>query len=682
MAISSSTQSESSPLQAITFAVGTDVGRRREENQDSFGVFEKDSFKFFVVADGMGGAKGGAIASNLAIRVIERAIEEDPTFRIERISTAVRNANSEIFEKGSADESMAGMGTTFVGLAFHETKMYVINVGDSRAYRVRGNSIKQLTKDHTLIRELLDSGAITPDQAENHPVAHMLTRSLGPTPEVEVDCLLSDDGPARGDLYLLCSDGLYNLVHTHEIAMIVKEYSVDEAVEHLINLANERGGTDNITVLVVEIGENYPVDPAQFPEEGEEIVKQRKAPLTESITSAAAQQNEYVEKETHTNGGTAVNGSTFHQPNPDFGRSSQVMSHTTTQAPPVEQNVNTVAEPQARSSKNITWVVLGIVLGVLITSYLPGFMRSSGDHKSGDRVLMNPLATMVARSEVDFYGDERATLQPEPLAPQTMLDVEQGDSSTDVSSGIHVAGDKSGLPDVQQKIARIEASLNDLDLKLKAFSGPLTGELSERLAKAESERNTRRDEELKLGLEHEQATRKFSVWFGRKQRLQKTEPIEMAAEIAVSSESVKDKKELFERATWTYLKEVEVWQYNPNDEELTQNVSRLGRIREQRHRELTAEIRKAVDENIALSEKEIADLTAKRDATRGRIEALGKEIEFVKIVTGSNPEAKTHAQAALQEDRAHLVSELEELKKLVPVSGTEAQDVSNVNQSQ
>ncbi len=240
-------------------SAGTDVGRRREENQDSFGLIESDNYKIYIVADGMGGAKGGAVASQLAIKTIREELKNYSTVTPDILSEIILEANDAIFQHSLEDPALSGMGTTIVVFLFVGTALHILHVGDSRAYRLRVGKLERLTEDHTLVSELVKAGAISESQAENHPVSHMLTRSLGPSTEVRVDCVTLKDGPVRGDKYLLCSDGLYNMVSPEKMREILSSKSTDEAVELLLSEANKNGGTDNITVLVVEVTENYPV---------------------------------------------------------------------------------------------------------------------------------------------------------------------------------------------------------------------------------------------------------------------------------------------------------------------------------------------------------------------------------------------------------------------------------------
>jgi protein phosphatase len=227
---------------------------RRDENQDSFGVIRGDDFRAYFVADGMGGAQGGATASRMAIAVLQEALTT-PGFRAApaEVEGVVHSINRRIFEKGVNDPAFAGMGTTLVGLVFTPSGVMGVNVGDSRAYRVRAGAISQISEDHTLVRELVRSGAISEQEAEQHPVSHMLTRSLGPVATVQVECAVLPQVPEFGDIYILCSDGLYNCVSEQELLAVVTQNPLDDANQILINLANQRGGVDNITVLFMDL---------------------------------------------------------------------------------------------------------------------------------------------------------------------------------------------------------------------------------------------------------------------------------------------------------------------------------------------------------------------------------------------------------------------------------------------
>ncbi len=249
-------------LPLLAYSSGSDIGLRREENQDSHGLLDSELFRCFFVADGMGGAQGGAEASQLALATIRGFLAGEISLNVEGVTKAVQAANKAIFERSLTDPGLTGMGTTLVGLGFGREGILVCNVGDSRAFRIRRGKIGQMTRDHTLVQELVEAGTLTEEQAERHPVAHMLTRSLGPAENVAVDCWMYQEKPELGDVYVLCSDGLYNLVNQIELAETVIFSDVNDAVSQLIELANEAGGTDNITVSVIRIGQTTRVPAA------------------------------------------------------------------------------------------------------------------------------------------------------------------------------------------------------------------------------------------------------------------------------------------------------------------------------------------------------------------------------------------------------------------------------------
>lgn len=235
-------------------AVCTDVGRVRSENQDSFGFARSSEASLYIVADGMGGSVSGEVASSLTAHIVARnAFEADGFITENSLTEGIRSANSVIHKLGSSHEAYERMGTTIVALAISGDKVIYAHVGDSRIYFVRNGEIRQLTKDHTLIQQLLDSGRISAEQAKNHPISHVLLSSIGGSDETEVDVAIMEGGVQPGDKFVLCCDGLTNEVDDAEIAEVTSSLSPNEAVKTLVSLANHRGGSDNITVEIVEI---------------------------------------------------------------------------------------------------------------------------------------------------------------------------------------------------------------------------------------------------------------------------------------------------------------------------------------------------------------------------------------------------------------------------------------------
>jgi protein phosphatase len=247
----------------------SDVGRKREHNEDSL-LIDGD-LGLYIVADGMGGHQGGGTASRLAVETIrddvrlahgrepgilagDQAMEESPVRDVLR--GAVEKACRSIFQAAQGDPNLQGMGTTVTALLLGGNKAFVAHVGDSRCYLVRQGNIFQVSEDHSLVNEQLKAGAITPEEARTSRFRNIITRSVGFEEQVAVDLLGFEVEP--GDRLLICCDGLSNLVEDHEIRDVVAAAPLDQAPQRLVDLANDRGGDDNITVIVVHVDPDPP----------------------------------------------------------------------------------------------------------------------------------------------------------------------------------------------------------------------------------------------------------------------------------------------------------------------------------------------------------------------------------------------------------------------------------------
>lgn len=233
----------------------TDVGRKRTVNQDF--VFASDTPvgnlpNLFVVADGMGGHKAGDFASSFAVEVLLTVIREDENFNpVKIIRKAVETANSRLLVEAAENEEMSGMGTTMVLVTIVGDYAYVANVGDSRLYLIDETKITQITKDHSLVEEMVRLGEISRDDARNHPDKNIITRALGAGKNVDVDFF--DIRLAAGNILLLCSDGLSNMVSDEDIRrVVITSETLEEMGSRLISMANDNGGKDNIAVVLVE----------------------------------------------------------------------------------------------------------------------------------------------------------------------------------------------------------------------------------------------------------------------------------------------------------------------------------------------------------------------------------------------------------------------------------------------
>ena len=237
-------------LKIVEHVGKSDVGRQRTSNEDSLLLQPP----FFVVADGMGGARAGEVASQIATEEFGNQPDDEMPPE-ERLETIARAANKRIYELAAADESRRGMGTTLTAAMVVGDEVSLGHVGDSRCYRLRDDQLEQMTKDHSLVAELERTGQITPEAAEHHPQRSIITRALGPEPDVEVDTYTLAGKP--GDVFLLCSDGLTGMISDEDVSAILRgNDSLEAAADELIKAANQNGGKDNITVVMFRLGED------------------------------------------------------------------------------------------------------------------------------------------------------------------------------------------------------------------------------------------------------------------------------------------------------------------------------------------------------------------------------------------------------------------------------------------
>lgn len=253
----------------ITSCGITDVGQKRQNNEDNFLI--NDECNLYVVADGMGGHVGGEFASQIAVTTIEEVIqnvEVDPeatrpdwgalgsniAIAGEKLKYAIRLAGKRIFDRTNDEPELRGMGTTTVAMLFDHNRVFLAHVGDSRAYLIRAGTVAQVTEDHSLVNEQIRLGLITREAARNHKLKNIITRSVGYQEDVEIDTIVRP--VEKADRFVLCSDGLSNLVEEHEILEIVgSNISAEAAAQKLIDLANGRGGDDNITLIIAQVDE-------------------------------------------------------------------------------------------------------------------------------------------------------------------------------------------------------------------------------------------------------------------------------------------------------------------------------------------------------------------------------------------------------------------------------------------
>jgi serine/threonine protein phosphatase PrpC len=248
----------------------TDTGKVREHNEDTI-AFDSD-MGLMVLADGMGGYNAGEVASGIAVKTIvnlvREALEREDLRTVDKITglsrasiilrDAIHRANKIIFQTARSQPQCEGMGTTVVGVLFFDNKASIAHVGDSRLYRVRGANLDQVTLDHSLLQELVDRGFYSPEEAARAANKNYVTRALGVEPNVEVE--LQEEAVHKGDFYVVCSDGLSDMVEDDDIHLTVSTFgaNLDAVAKHLIQLANDNGGKDNVSVVMTQVMDTFP----------------------------------------------------------------------------------------------------------------------------------------------------------------------------------------------------------------------------------------------------------------------------------------------------------------------------------------------------------------------------------------------------------------------------------------
>jgi protein phosphatase len=731
---------------------GTHVGMRREENQDSHLIFESEHGHCLIVADGMGGAQGGAVASNMALEVFQETLLKSGEINEETISAAIAEANRRVYSAGTSDPTLLGMGTTFVGLCFVGHSVFLFNVGDSRIYRIREGKIKALTEDHTLIMDLIRSGAISPDQADNHPVSHMLTRSLGPAEDVVPDCWLCEDGPARGDRYIICSDGLYNMVSEVVMLRIARENPLDVVRDECIRLANENGGTDNITVIALEIGENFPVGPEEYstlPDidteedtiefrinrddaqdgiasgdgsalngeeagqsngslgEGDELASdspeiagsislevkrtfgmeedesdvQDEGGETDDIDSIEAVVEDVQEAELNDpQSGEYIAGE-------DEPQSEESLSHEVDQEE--EYEVEPLPSSSVFRSRPMTLLLVFCfgVAATLCTGIIYQYMQRL------NRVSMAPGQT--AQVKPKRTGGKKS-FNKKPVAGQQVKN--NGQDGTDAAQGSAGVVQKAAGSEKQAKIAPIPTTdtisqpaeqkigglslaraesvskrkryirkrIQTLEQRLETFEKPLSGGIGERLVRVRRELDDLRSKQKEAQGRIEEASRSVTLWYGRQRRLQNTDHVSLASEIAETTPEVKKAKDDFEGATWEYLKKAEALRYDADNAELKAEVEALTSSRKESLKALRVSVGSSINREAEASQTRLNALTKSRDATRQKVLDLEEDLRYLKALTGQDKETRSQLKKEFFSQLEVARSELSELDQILP----------------
>ena len=233
----------------------TDVGLKRSDNEDSFGVYEVDNGLLVIVCDGLGGNKAGDIASKLAVQTIAQTFQNlTDTECLERIKLSILEANKKVMEQSNKDFDMKGMATTAETLFLKDDTAFWGHVGDSRIYYLKNQKLKQLSKDHSLIQKLIDEGYLTLKEAENHPNKNIIMRALGDSENVEVDVSKLKINPAEFGKFFVCTDGVTTVLQNDELEKILNNNNVHYISEVIANMVEKRGAPDNYTFVIITGG--------------------------------------------------------------------------------------------------------------------------------------------------------------------------------------------------------------------------------------------------------------------------------------------------------------------------------------------------------------------------------------------------------------------------------------------
>jgi PPM family protein phosphatase len=416
---------------ALRWGGATNVGRVRSINEDNY--LARDDVGLWAVADGMGGHRGGEVASEIACASLGRAFADRT---VEGLVDAIEQANAAVFEAGSDDPDLSGMGTTVVALAvvdeLGDEVLAVANVGDSRVYRLAGSDLEQLTEDHSLVADLVRQGNLSPEEAAVHPQRNIVTRVLGVNDDVPVDIVTVE--PHRGDRYVLCSDGLFNEVPEPAIADVLHRIDEPGAVaEDLVRLAVEGGGRDNVTVVVVDV-----IDDGGRAEVASAALAGEATAETASGVGGPRRSSAYAD-------GDADNGATA----------------TATAPAPVAETAGATGKRDRGpryskpSTRRVTWrvvlftlIVIGLVGGAFATiqwygrsTYFVGF--------DGDRVAI-------------YKGRPGGLLWIDPKLEE-VTDLERDRVPADSVDDIDAGKEQASLGDANSYVARLQERADELD---------------------------------------------------------------------------------------------------------------------------------------------------------------------------------------------------------------------------
>ena len=645
MSATENAKTDSSFVKTIDYAVLSHIGQRRDENQDSFSIVVGEAAALFIVADGMGGASGGALASSIAARGLATALtsgaEESHQTLLKKTLLEV---NQEIFSRGKRNPSLEGMGTTISGLLLTPQTVLICNVGDSRVYRVRDSSIAQLTVDHTLVGELLDSGALTPEQAEHSPVSHMLTRSIGPAAEVQVDCYYADDPPLQGDIYLICSDGLYNTISNAEIGYVIGEYRLHDALENLVGLANMRGGADNITGIMIECQTGFA-----------QVRDNQQPPLAE---------NENKKKIIEISLAEAAASDTFSRVKKEFDISAEILwgSHTQSKGAKNPQHVASTHSLSPSQAK-LTLIQRAIVVTAFVFIGTLAWAFWVNQNKVV-RDLPRPVTGSVDRRILDFNRESQLLEDVEKSTGAELREKERRRAL--VSRLVDTAGDFPEAERIARRKKRLIEAHNHLQSQISSLEVAPDSSLLEYQKELEHKRDGLRDRLQILEKEVERIGLSLNRWRQRLGDIDEIDTVNLTSDLAQFSPEIKAQKESFEQATWLYLKRLEDQRFDPTNSEIQLDVDRLVKERNRHLGDLAKAAREFIETTIGKDARERGLLLIERDEILQDEKNLLADLEYIVVRLSGDDNRKKLLLDELNQKRLLAEQELQQLEGVVP----------------
>ena len=629
----------------------TDIGGQRKENQDAFGIAHSANSSLYIVADGMGGARGGAMASAIAVNLIANTtIDESGSLSEKSLSSSILRTNEVIHNQSKMNKDLSGMGTTVVALGFIENKTIVAHVGDSRIYRLRDGELVQLTHDHTLVQELIDSGAVSEAQAEDHPTAHMLTRSLGPIETVEPTVRTLDGATRSGDRFLLCSDGLHGLVSNTEIQEYLITFEPELAAQALIDLALERGGGDNITVEVIETVdvENDSISIDAYPEPGkvrialsegdqlenlEEIVEQVDAHLNQGrapLDTQAAGSDEDISTEDTLSSGksvTVIDGEDIRTPLVERSGSSGlpavqaagffcmglltgVVGLSALQGPVRDRRVVTIRQPEVIASA----VKSPADSVVTSSSELPKAVP--GTKPAGQDTGFDPNKGTIQALEAESKWTERAIVELDGLDQKALAKSGTfGESREQLLQVASVTNEKD----------RLREQIGDVLAKLKVL------ELNDE-SEVQQQRILLNDQSMVITHSLDAIEEKIGganivlqQWLEYKKKASGKQAIHIAESLEQFDDRIKSAREVHQAASAAYVASLDRWSAAPNDLELAGAMSAKGKELRRAKNALQQVILETINSGVEERARKLAELRLKGDAYEKELRQLRRQ---------------------------------------------------------